>query len=351
MACTVMALAGCSDSLTSFTPSDDPYLSLSLNARRAVMSTVAPYNTLQLVPMPRTASGAALTDSVEVQYTTQDTTLAVTPDGLVTALHPTSSSWVLARVRDLRQGITHVDTLYVRITTATPSAPLKTFAIQRPAGDSAKIGIYNSTYQYALDTVRVAATAENGTDLLPDVWVRYAVSDSAIAKVDPNKGIVTGLRLGQVTVYATTTYYGVTKTDSLRMTIGYPVAASVYVQYMASPTVVGEYIRYFSPSTITIGVGGTIFFRALSSFAGPDLDTDVVFDDPSAAQPSLLTGLSTGSGNIGPIPSRYLNGVLNPACVPSTVCNGESRSFPVAGTYHYHSALYGTSGTIIVITE
>jgi hypothetical protein len=348
MALTVMALAGCGDSLTSFTPVDDPYLSLELNVRRAVMSTAAPYNTLQLVPTPRTASGAVLTDSLDVQYVTRDTTLRVTSDGLVTALYTTANTWVLARVRDLQHGITRVDTLFVRVTATTPPSPLATFVIHRPPGDSAKVSMYDSSFpMFALDTLHVAATAEDGTDLTPDVWVRYAVSDSSIAKVHANTGVLTGLHPGQVMVYATTTYYGVTKTDSLQMTIGNPLTAIVTAEVASSATVAGQSVRHFVPETITIGVGGIIYFRTDGASA---LEMDVVFDDPSAVQPDAITGYNTGSGNIGPLPPLYPNGgfVLNPACVSYAVCSGETRSFPVAGTYHYHSALYGTSGTIIV---
>jgi hypothetical protein len=328
----------------------DPYAGVELNARSVIMSTVAPYNTLQLTATPRTVSGAPFTGLVETTYLTKDTTLAVTPDGLVTALVKTPGTWVLASMRDVEHNVTRVDTVFVVVTETTPASPLATFAIQRPSGDSAKITIYSSgSPKMFADTIRIAATAENGANLLPSLSVRFSISDSSVAKIDSKKGIVLGQRPGEVMIRATTTYYGVTKTDSLHLTVGNPLVVKVQPTIVPSPTVAGEYIRIYNPNIITIGVGGTVMFSQAVSLTAPPLEMDVVFDDPDAAQPSTLpTGLLTGSGNIEPIPSPIVDGKLNPACVPLTICLGASRSFHVAGTYHYHSALYGTTGTIIV---
>jgi hypothetical protein len=346
-----LALAGCSDGSGVSGLSTNPYVTLQLNVRSAVMSTVAPYNTLQLTATPYLASGAVANDSIVATFKTKDTTLSITPDGLVTAHTKTPSTWIAVSLRDPARNITHIDTLFVTVTDQVPTSPMVTFSIHRPPGDSAKVAIYDAAVGLFQDTVRVAASAEDGTDLQPVLRVRYLVSDSAIATINPASGVVTGMRPGEVVIWATTTYYGVTKTDSMRMTIGNPVSATVYSEIRPSATVAGEYVRVFNPSTITIGVGGTILFSQAIRLDGPDIGTDVVFDDPSAAQPSTLpvSWLDTGTGNIGPLPSLTLNGAFNPDCFVSfSYCAGATRSFPVAGTYHYHSALYGTSGTIVV---
>jgi hypothetical protein len=301
------------------------------------------------VATPRTVSGAVFTDSVETTYLTQDTTLAVTPDGLVTALTATASTWVLAAMRDVKHNVTRVDTVFIVVTKTTPVSPLATFAIQRPPGDSAKISVYSSNPRLFADTIRIAAAAENGSNLLSALAVRFGVSDSAVAKINSKTGILTGMRPGEVIVRATTTYYGVTKTDSVRLTIGNPLVVKVQPMIVPSPTVAGEYVRIFVPDTIMIGVGGTVMFSQTISLTAPPLAMDVVFDDPDAAQPSALTtGLITGSGNIGPMPSPIIDSKVNPACSPLTVCLGASRSFSTAGVYHYHSALYGSTGVIVV---
>jgi hypothetical protein len=315
------------------------------------MSTVAPYNTLQLMATPYLASGAVANDSIVATFRTKDTTLSITPDGLVTALTTTPDTWIAVSLRDPARNITHIDTLFVTVTDQVPTSPMVAFSIQRPPGDSAKIAVYDAAVSLFLDTVRVVASAEDGTDLQSLLRVRYLVSDSAIATVDQTSGVVTGMRPGAVMIWATTTYYGVTKTDSMRMTIGNPLSATVFSEIRPSATVAGEYVRVFNPSTITIGVGGTILFSQAIRLNGPDIGMDVVFDDPSVAQPSTLPvyWLETGTGNIGPLPSLTLDGQFNPDCFVSfTYCAGATRSFPAAGTYHYHSALYGTTGTIIV---
>jgi hypothetical protein len=327
----------------------DPYAALELNIRSATMSTVTPYNTLQLEATPRTVSGAVFTGPVEATYLTQDTTLTVTPDGRVTAVTPTANTWVLAAMRDVEHNVTRVDTVFIVVTNTTPASPLATFGIQRPAGDSAKISVYSGSPRLFADTIRVAATAESGANLLSAVSVRFGVSDSAVAKINSKTGILTGMRPGEVIVRATTTYYGVTKTDSLRLTVGNPLVVKVQPFIVPSPTVGGEYVRIFVPDTVLIGVGGTVMFSQTISLTAPPLAMDVVFDDPDAAQPSTLpTGLVTGSGNIGPMPSPIIDGKVNPECSPLTVCLGGSRSFATAGVYRYHSALYGTTGVIVV---
>jgi hypothetical protein len=328
-------ISGCSDSTGIPALTTDPFLTVTLNVRGATMSTSAPYNTLQLATTARSASGAILTDSLETTFVTQDANLSVSSNGLVTALKTTPWTWVAARVRDLRSGVTHTDTVFIMVTSTTPSSPLATFAIQRPPGDSAKIGVWDPTSGLFTDTVVVAATAEDGTPIAP--MVAFSVSDSTIARVDPQFGIVQGVARGEVIVRATTTYYGTTKTDSIRLTIANPVVAVVSTPIRASSTVAGQYVREFVPSTITIGVGGTVLFLQGITFDGPELSMDVIFDEPDAPQPSPIPGYvlfyPTGTGDIGPIPPFIVSGQLNPDCfVDFFGCQGASRSFPVAGT-------------------
>jgi hypothetical protein len=334
--------------------STDPFLTAQLNIHSATMSTVAPYDTLQLTVTPYTALGHVITDSIVTTYTAHDSTITVTASGLVTAKFTTSNpSWVVATVQDLSRNVTHVDTTYVIVTDQVPSSPLSTFTIQRAPGDSTRLGVYDSGAQAYLDTLRVQATAADGTDLSSVALVRFLSSDSTIARVDPVYGVIQGIEPGRATIRATTTYYGVTKTDSVVMTIGVPVSATVYVQTVPSPTVAGQYVRAFTPVSITIGVGGTIAFAAGFIPNPPYLKWDVVFDDPTAADSTTVPFYSlfgNGRGNIGPIPPLNLNSTdFNPDCLPNFYwCYAQSRSFHTAGIYHYHSALYGSQGTIIV---
>jgi hypothetical protein len=351
-----VALGGCGSDATGIPSlSTDPFLTVTLDAQSATMSTVAPYNTLQLRAMPRTATRILSSDSIEMTFVTENAKLSVSPTGLVTALETTPRTWVAVLAHDLTRNITHTDTAFITVTGATPSSPLAAFAIRRPPNDSAKLGITDGTTGLYTDTVVVVATAQDGSDLTSSVSLAFSVSDSSIARVDPRLGIVKGLRQGTVVVRTTTTYYGTTKTDSIQLTIIHPVVAVITAQTRMSSTVRDAYVREFVPNSITIGVGGTVLFAEGIVVDGPALQMDVAFDDPGAAQRSpipdylLLPYFKNGSGNIGPVPSVFLNGSFNPDCFADiAACYGAARSFSVAGTYRYHSALYGTTGVIVV---
>jgi len=91
----------------------------------------------------------------------------------------------------------------------------------------------------------------------------------------------------------------------------------------------------------------------------PGLAVDVVFDDSAAVQAAdsatFLDGFcgifqlcipTQGGGNIrafAPLDTGSLAG--------RDTLGVRARSFPTSGTYHYHSALYGTSGIIHVLPE
>jgi hypothetical protein len=63
----------------------------------------------------------------------------------------------------------------------------------------------------------------------------------------------------------------------------------------------------------------------------------------------MISWIGNGSGNIGPTPRITIGGVYNAdECSDYTRCYGALRSFPNPGTYPYHSALFGTTGVVIV---
>lgn len=376
-ACTVVACSGADKTTGLTTLSTDPYASLRFNVHTVTMSTVAPYDTLQLSATAYTLSGATAAGLGTPTFTTRDTTLAVSATGLVTArtTTPSEGSYVIASLRDTVSNVTRADTVYIVVTDTAPSSPLATFAIRHLATDSSKVGVYDNTTS-PQDSVFIVATAADGTDLRPTLApmtaIRFTTSDANTATVttaelpadggdhpvDEPVGIVQGVQPGKVIIKVATTYYGVTRTDSTEVTIGNPVGATILLAPTTSSVPGGGMIRAFNPNTVTIGVGGTIVFRPAAT---SPLAWDVVFDDPSAAQPSTLpqSTAATGTGNIGPLPMPDLKAKDATAqffamCLPNGfganmifTC-AASRSFPHAGTYHFHSVLYGTSGEVIV---
>lgn len=357
-----VAALGCSDGISPPAPlSNDPYVALRFNTNVATMSTVAPYNVLQLTATPYTSSGARLTTTAAVVYSTIDTAVTLTSSGTVTARYATSvPAVVVASLQDSASNVTHVDTMYITVTTTVPTTPLASLALVRQPGDSKLAVATQSLWRlFPIDTLHVTATGADATDLRSRVILRFRSSDTSVARVDPVSGFVQGLQPGTVTIRVGTTYYGVTKQDSVQLTIGNPVVVAVRAYPVVSPTVAGQYLRIYDPNTITVGVGGTVvFYAGVASDPSPTpLSWDVVFDSPDEAQASTIPpvilgslGGNTGIGDIATTPPALLSGgaALNPACVSLLACLGATRSFPHAGTYHYHSALYGTSGTIVV---
>jgi hypothetical protein len=369
MSCSSDAGIGTSTLLT------DPYGSLDLNVHTVTLSTLAPYDTVQLVATPHTLSGAVFPTSATATFTTKDTSITVSASGIVQAHSVTSvatGTFVVATLTDPQHQITHTDTVFISVTDTIPPSPLATLQIKRTPGDSSKIAVFHG---YPVDTLFLVATGNNGEDarswLASTLALQFTSSDPNTATVTTTVlratathpvaeavGLVKGVRPGKVTIAIKTSYYGVTQVDSIPITIGNPIKANVSTTPMPPSTVGGDYRLVFTPSTVTIGVGGTVIFaQTLNGAVKVSLPMDVVFDDSTAAQPSSLPVSQlqalNGSGNIAPLPSPYLytpNVSINPACRGTSIlelCQA-ARSFPRAGIYHFHSALYGSTGTIVV---
>jgi hypothetical protein len=187
----------------------------------------------------------------------------------------------------------------------------------------------------------------------------------SVATVTATQGAVQGVQVGTSVITATTTWYGVTKSSSLTMQIGNPI----FFQWVATPapsvTIPGQYTFAYPPNDFRIGVGGIVAFAVPIDVAYQGAVMDVIFDDTTAAQPissadSALLLISTGSGNVrvqtpvlAPGDTSFLN--LLYACYPYLFTTGDflnfcaaTRSFPRAGRYAWHSALWGVKGTITV---
>jgi hypothetical protein len=193
---------------------------------------------------------------------------------------------------------------------------------------------------------------------MPNVLVAFSTSDSVAGYVTRRStdyitipgGDLYSKVPGKVTFYATAWAYGVEKRDSLPYTM--TIARNVVIS-IESKTPVGSLtpILYFAPQTIVIGTGGVVTWDGSVNFLTDSID--VVFDNPAAVDSAAPYNDPepyfpyTGRGNI---PAIYFD--------QSAIDNEDydtyyrkiraARSFPVAGTYHYHSEIYGSTGTVIV---
>ena len=312
------------------------YWALQLNYHAVNMATVAPYNTVHLHAIPLTVDGTPLPGAGQVTYHTADTTILVDSTGLVTARLPTNGQPAVVTASLTTQAVTHVDSVFIQVTDTVPQHPLATFSIHpRPDGiDSAKIAVDNGTFEipvYATDQGGNTLCNVNGCGLV----VSWSSSNPSVATANFTGGL-TPQTVGHVTFVATTLAYGILKQDSLPFVIGYPIEVYSSVIQVLSRTPRGSVTPTlsFSPTVIAMGVGGTLIYE---NFSNTD-SIDVVFDNPTAIQG--FPGFS--GGNLPPLNANPTNW----SC--SLQCGLGVRVFPVAGTYPYHSQLYGTGGTIIV---
>jgi hypothetical protein len=231
----------------------------------------------------------------------------------------------------------------------------------------------------------VTAKDSTGTVIpLSALRLHFDVSDPSFGTINAKTGVLTALVPGTVIITASTTYYGITQTDTLQYTIGYPDVT--VVTSLLSQRVDGSYQSYFQRANILVGVHKTVLFEipylignAFSwnpaNFVGAaplvNAGLSVVFDDPTAAQPSPLDAAtlagryaSNGSGNItltvpdslfadDSVPenaqSLHIYPRLNTYCQSTPYPCAAARSFSTPGTYHYQSLGTGATGTITVL--
>jgi len=330
------------------------FWSQTLNVHSVTMSTVAPYDTIRIVVTPRDITGAPLTgpvlDSVVTVYQNtnpRDTSVTVTSDGLMQAHGPKDGIRIV--VRTTLQGITRADTLQVNVTSVASPPQFTTLAVQ-----------------VTPDTLPVATLGGDGFSIIsaqvldalgnpiPHVDVKFWLRDPALfdlfsfgggdGELDPKFNVHPKTTM----LVAEATVYGVTKLDSVPVTLAPPsfvTISAVFTTPRTSTTPIGSFVPSVDTTKIfddpILGLGVTVGFGNPASNPGP---IDVVFDDSAAAQSSVLN--ACGLPPTGNIPAF----IGDPTGTCGQVINGRRwRFFTTPGTYHYHSTLYGTSGTIVVL--
>lgn len=331
----MLGALGCAgDATVAPPPVTDPqhmYWSLTLDHRAVTMSTVAPYDTIQLTATPRNVEGTPLTGLPAATFTSLDLDrIQVTADGLVQAIGTGTAIPVVATMTV--GNLKHADTVLINVTDAAPPPVLARFSIHPDTTDT----VTTPTGQWtSLPAVALAADSTPIDGLAVD----YASLDPTVAAIDRTSGTFLPVRPGHTAIVATATAYGVTKADTLPVTVGYPVAAliiNVTPRHLAS----GQTVNGFDPADLTVGTGAIIFF-----FNSTPDSTDITFDDPSnVAQDDrdcAFLPVLCGAGSIAAF-AKDPNDDVGFSAV-------RARSFPVAGTYTYHSTIFGTTGRIVVV--
>lgn len=322
----LLCMIGCAADISAPKPTPDAfglYWSLTLDQHAIMLSTVAPYDSVSLVAMPRDANGAPLASTPVVSFRSMDPErLQVDAGGTVRALKAGIGLGVIASLGI--DGVTHADTAFVRVTGDSAPPVLETFSIQPGPADSAIWHANALSFSDFFGPKRIAVTAldTSGAEI-QNIAVAFWSADTTIATVDQS-GYLRGVRPGTVAIAASTSVYGVSMADTVVYTITNPTVQTVHIEGASSPP--------FEPSEVTIAAGGRVMWLNATG-----RDVDVVFDDPAnVAEDSTLC--FCGSGNIeafGDTTGVGFDGF-------------RARRFRVAGTYRYHSTITGAEGTVTV---
>lgn len=227
-----MGLLGCGGDAAGPTPSSNPnaFWSLTFQWPAVNLALTAPYDTAQLIAVPRTVTGATLVDSngapYVVQYTTGDSAIGVSATGFVTAHSVTAGALVRAQLTVGR--ITLKDSALIQVTSTPLPAPLATLSIHPQPDGLVSARISNDNYFTVVPFFATMATGDPATDTIctamngcmHPLLVHYASSDPSIATID-QYGDVTPQRAGRVIFTVSTLAYGVRKVDSLPFSVGY----------------------------------------------------------------------------------------------------------------------------------
>lgn len=323
-----------------FAPPNAPaqlYWQLRLSQHAVQLSTVAPYDTVQLTVATLTPSGAVFEGSDPstegaVRWASLDSSkVLVSNDGRISARMATDFQVGVVASRQIGN-VTHADTVQVRVVGAPVTQMLTTFRARPEPPDSTRLETGGSR-EFELVTL-------DGDGQPMDVMAYFSASDTSVAKFpDPWYPSVVAGRLGETLVTATTWVYGVAKTDTFTLSVGYAMVAYPGVQ-----TLFAGRIRQIGKNVV-IGAGGEVGWTNSTAYYDEDEDEiiegqpfDVVFEHPEQALPSAHPENDSGGGNITAIPSDPFDPTVS----------RRFRRFTQPGVYRYSIPQFGYTGTVIV---
>lgn len=330
----IAAALGCGSDPAAPTPAHEGshlYWALTFDQHALNLSTAAPYDTARITATAFASTGEPLPDAPAPTYRSGDPErLQVSGDGFLRAI---GAGTAIPLVAELTIGnIKHTDTALVDITTDPAPPTLASFSIHPIPGDSA-IWEANQLENFTMYGPRMIVPHDADGNVISGLAVYFASSDTTTARIDRQTGELNGIRPGQVLITASTTAYGAVKADTVPFTITMPAAMAVVVRPTNYDAPEADVM--FEPRGVTIAAGGTVLF--LRGIFSPPIE--ITFDDTTnVAEDHLFC--YCGSGNIpafgGDTLDPFTNGV-------------RARSFPVPGTYVFHtSTLNGATGSIVV---
>lgn len=335
-----VALSACGDGDVSSPPPDTAidsvYWSMAVNHHAVRMAMTEPYDTLTLRAVARNFRGDPITTDAKPVFTSSaPDQLSVDEDGVLQARATGSQILVMGSLTV--NGMTHHDSLYVEIVDDANPKVLSTFSIQIPPPDSAKIGRDALDFLYPR-TIPVRALDADGQPMA--VTPAFFSSDTFKIAVNRFTGALRRNSFlapsGTVYITASTTAFGVRKTDVLEYRVGLPIEPRFRVVYQET---LGGRVVAFEPAQVVAGVGANVGWANVDNIP----DVTIEFEDPGQAsvprEPCFAS--DCGSGNIvTPIPRGFF---IN---FPPAL-----RSFRAPGIYKFHSPTYGIHGQITILAE
>lgn len=304
---------------------------LTVNQHAINLSLTAPHNQFQLSTTLLNADGASLPDSGDITYRATDSSVTVSPAGVITSHFVTPSGFTQVIATRRIDQISFIDTAYVHVTARVPASSIATFSIAPADGDSAIRPITDGFY-----TPRVRATDAAGQAILFDNQIGnvYWIKSSDRSRFPYSNGAnslpnIAFSDTGHVTIYVTSWMYGEAVRDSLRLLVGWSLFKFTYYDPGN-----GSLCNFYNGCNIVLGTGGTVVW---SNSCNADV-RDIIFDNPAAVDSVLdFGGNYTGSGNL------HFDGTGN--------CQFLSRRFPTPGTYHWHDVRNPDGVGVIYVEE
>jgi hypothetical protein len=351
MAASVLIVGcGSDDVVSPVNNSATAFWELRLERSAVTMALASPYDTLQLVATPRTASGVPIDTLPAVTYsTTNVNTVQVDATGLLTAVGLTPGTVIIASLT--ADGVTHADTATVAVTPDPGALLVTSFSIQPVPPDSARLALGGTLLQSNRTLTPIVMDA--GGNQVFDLPIRYATLDETTAIIDRWGGAVTGVSLGYVPLVATMTAYGRSLADTVRYRIGLPAYTKVYIH---GPLY--GYVRYqegsFDPDSVTVGTGAVIEWEDAGRINGTQ--TDITFDAVQAAaldsvpEAYSCVTYAIDCDGTGSVPA-FGQPLVDPTGEGYFMNRARARRFTQPGVYRYTNTLWGTHGVVVVVDE
>jgi hypothetical protein len=233
----------------------------------------------------------------------------------------------------------------VSVTDAESAYDLGAVTLALPSGKSSNLPVYTGILSlFGIPTATISATVTDAFGSPVTAPIALWSSNPAIATIDAN-GNLRGKRPGPVTIYASLTAYGVTRTDSLPLVM-FPSQIAGVTILSRKPVGSDTPVPYLQPGTVTVSQYAVVSWT--NNFGSP---LGVVFDDSTnvGAVPDSVNFLKLlGYTDVGVTGGNIASLSVG---TPGTIGSGaDVRYFPHPGTYTFHIREFpDVSGTLTVV--